>query len=346
MTVPSFMTKTTEVAGTVDTDRKAPAHGEARPTESRQTRTAIVVSVTWFAVNVWFAITMASGHRFDLSTFLTVLIIGGAMPLLVVWGVVWIMAAPKKGQTEPEEAGTEATENGATRRWNVPQVASLIGWVERHRSEAVFGVGVLAVIVAQFIALASRSNLVPDHPGYATGLSVGMSLIKILIYALLLGLVAVAVRLRKPEVNRLKVMAWLLLAIGLIDCGVAVVSMCVMPRDSKPVAGGAGRGYGSTSPGGYNAAASAALPESAARQLEAAWGLVGKTGREIVAKAAQYTPPSVEGIGTAGNNELFALVNGDIVYEGSKVNGFTVRKISEDKIEFEKDGTVFTRMVY
>jgi hypothetical protein len=80
--------------------------------------------------------------------------------------------------------------------------------------------------------------------------------------------------------------------------------------------------------------------------MEVAWGLVGKTGREIMSKAAQYAPPTVEGIGTSGNNQLYALVNGNIVYEGSAVNGYTVRKIYEDKIEFEKDGVVHTQTLY
>jgi len=397
MPVPSFMTKsTTDVldtsgptrAGTPDSDtgKKAPAKKDARTAESRQARTAIVVSVVWLALVLWMAITMASGHRFDISTFLTVLIIGAVMPLAVVWGAAWIMAAPKKGQTpagttsdgeagsgetstaeantaraSTPEAGTvkASTAKASTadasiaeaggsagRQWNVPKLALVVGWVERHRTQAVFSVGVLAVVVAQVVALASKSNLPADHPGHATGASVGISLLKVLVYALLLGVVTVVLGLAKLKVDKLKVAAWLLLAIGSIDCCFAAVSMYIMPRDPDLIAGGTGADDGSASWGSSNTAGTAAIPEGAARRMEVAWGLMGKTGREIMSKAAQFAPPTVEGIGTSGNNQLYALVNGNVVYEGSTINGYTVRKIYEDKIEFQKDGVVYTQTLY
>jgi hypothetical protein len=323
MTVPNFLTKAEDTLETVETAGTAPVQVAKGPTGPRQTNTIVVVGGIWLILVVWSAFAMANGHRFDFLTFLAVLVIGAASPLLVMWGLVWITAVPSKGDAK---------------QGKVPKVASVIAWAEQNGGKAVFALGVLAVIGAQAVAIVSRSSLSPGHPQYAAGGSVGMSLIKILIYSLLLGLVAVVVGLSKPRANKLLVVAWLLLALGWIDCGFTAFSIYAMPRDPGLMASD-----GSSPWGGSNAAKFSSLPEESARRMEAAWGLVGKTGREIMAKAAQYAPPTVEGIGTSGNNELYALVNGNIVYEGSTVNGYTVRKIYEDKIEFQKDGTVYTQ---
>jgi len=329
MTVPNFLTKAEDILETAETASTAPVQVAKGPTRPRQTNTAVVVGGVWLILVVWSAFAMASGHRFDFLTFFAALIIGVALPLLGMWGAIWITAVPS-------EAGTKQRK--------VPKVALVVAWAEQNGGKAVFTLGVLAVIGAQVVAFVSRSNLAPGHPEYAAGGSIGMSLIKILIYSLLLGLVAVVVGLSKPQANRFVVVAWLLLAIGWTDCGITAYSTYVMPRDPSMASDGYSAD-GSSLWGGSNAAKFGSLPEESARRMEAAWGLVGKTGREIMAKAAQYAPPTVEGIGTSGNNELYALVNGNVVYEGSTVNGYTVRKIYEDKIEFQKDGTVYTQMM-
>lgn len=61
-------------------------------------------------------------------------------------------------------------------------------------------------------------------------------------------------------------------------------------------------------------------------------------------QAGDFTP-TVEAIVAGADNRLCALIGGDLVYEGSKVQDYRIRRIQGDAVEFEKAGKVWVQKI-
>jgi hypothetical protein len=53
----------------------------------------------------------------------------------------------------------------------------------------------------------------------------------------------------------------------------------------------------------------------------------------------------VEAIMAGANNRLSALIGDSLVSEGATVQGYRVKKIQADSVEFEKDGQTWVQKV-
>jgi hypothetical protein len=68
---------------------------------SKKIRITIVLSAIWSMLVLIYAIdTTEKGRYFHFDDFFLVLIIGALLPLLVVWGIIWIRSASKSQDTE------------------------------------------------------------------------------------------------------------------------------------------------------------------------------------------------------------------------------------------------------
>ena len=79
---------------------------------TKRIRMLVVLSAICFALVVLVAIHEANGFRsFDFAHFFFVLTAGAILPL-VVWGIAWILSAPKQqaeGKQKPEPANKTDT---------------------------------------------------------------------------------------------------------------------------------------------------------------------------------------------------------------------------------------------
>jgi len=66
---------------------------------------------------------------------------------------------------------------------------------------------------------------------------------------------------------------------------------------------------------------------------------------ETARKLSGDQTPIVEAVVATADNRLCALIGDTLVYEGSMVKGYRVRKINADSVEFEKDGKVWVQRV-
>lgn len=67
---------------------------------SKKIRITMVLSAIWFMLVLIFAIeTTEKGRYFHFHDFFLVLIIGALLPLLIVWGIIWIRSASKSQDT-------------------------------------------------------------------------------------------------------------------------------------------------------------------------------------------------------------------------------------------------------
>jgi len=62
-------------------------------------------------------------------------------------------------------------------------------------------------------------------------------------------------------------------------------------------------------------------------------------------KSAANPAPKVEAIMAGANNRLSALIGDSLVSEGATVQGYRVKKIQADNVEFEKDGQTWVQKV-
>jgi len=65
--------------------------------------------------------------------------------------------------------------------------------------------------------------------------------------------------------------------------------------------------------------------------------------REFSRKLAGDRTPMVDAIGIAADSRFYAMMGDAFVYEGNTVQGYRVRKIRADSVEFEKDGEVWVQ---
>jgi hypothetical protein len=62
---------------------------------SKKQRIQVLVTGVWLLLIVTGAIASASSYRrFDVSSFLIMVLLFGVAPPLVLWGIAWVMAAP------------------------------------------------------------------------------------------------------------------------------------------------------------------------------------------------------------------------------------------------------------
>ncbi|OHB64175.1 MAG: hypothetical protein A2Y76_10670 [Planctomycetes bacterium RBG_13_60_9] len=66
----------------------------------------------------------------------------------------------------------------------------------------------------------------------------------------------------------------------------------------------------------------------------------GRVKREAAHPVSGSLDLTIEGIGVGADDKLYAVVNGTLVHDGDRVNGYTVHKIRVEAVEFEKDGKV------
>jgi hypothetical protein len=66
---------------------------------------------------------------------------------------------------------------------------------------------------------------------------------------------------------------------------------------------------------------------------------------EAARKRSGDPTPTVEAIVTTADNRFCALIGDALVSEGDVVQGYQVRKIFTDNVEFEKDGKTWTQKV-
>jgi len=66
---------------------------------------------------------------------------------------------------------------------------------------------------------------------------------------------------------------------------------------------------------------------------------------ETTRKSSGDPTPTVEAVATTVDNRFFALIGDKFVYEGNTVQGYRVRKIHTDSVEFEKDGKTWVQKV-
>lgn len=61
-------------------------------------RIAVVISATWMSIIFFYALDKARipfGGGLDVAIFLKIVIALGVLPLLLIWGVIWIRAASR-----------------------------------------------------------------------------------------------------------------------------------------------------------------------------------------------------------------------------------------------------------
>jgi len=71
----------------------------------------------------------------------------------------------------------------------------------------------------------------------------------------------------------------------------------------------------------------------------------GRAQRETARQLSENPDLLVEVIGVGKDDKFYAQICGKDVREGSVVNGYKVRKICADRVEFEKDGQVFIQKI-
>jgi len=63
-------------------------------TKKRLFRVGIISSVVWTIVLLVLAISFGDqGRRFDWTSFLTTFLLGGILPVVILWGVIWVRSA-------------------------------------------------------------------------------------------------------------------------------------------------------------------------------------------------------------------------------------------------------------
>lgn len=92
-------------------------------------------------------------------------------------------------------------------------------------------------------------------------------------------------------------------------------------------------------------AAVQAAQEEADRQKAIADLREARAQAEAARRKAGDLTPTVEAVVAGPDNRPCALIGSDLVYEGSKVQGYRIRKIRADAVEFEKDGKVWTQKI-
>ena len=71
---------------------------------SKKIRITIVLSAIWSTLVLIYSIDMTEkGRYFHFDDFFRVLIIGALLPLLVVWGIIWIRSASKSEEKEKKK---------------------------------------------------------------------------------------------------------------------------------------------------------------------------------------------------------------------------------------------------
>jgi hypothetical protein len=68
---------------------------------SKKIRITVFLSAIWFMLVLIFAIeTTEKGRYFHFDDFFLRLIVGALLPLLIVWGIVWVRSASKSQDTK------------------------------------------------------------------------------------------------------------------------------------------------------------------------------------------------------------------------------------------------------
>jgi hypothetical protein len=71
---------------------------------NKKIRITVVLSAIWFMLVLIFAIeTTEKGRYFHFDDFFLVLIIGALLPILIVWGIIWIRSASKSEENEKKK---------------------------------------------------------------------------------------------------------------------------------------------------------------------------------------------------------------------------------------------------
>lgn len=96
---------------------------------------------------------------------------------------------------------------------------------------------------------------------------------------------------------------------------------------------------------GPDLAAQQAAQEEAARLKAIADMKEARAQAEAARRQAGDFTPTVEAVVAGADNRLCALIGGDLVYEGSRVQDYRIRRIQGDAVEFEKGGRVWTQRI-
>jgi hypothetical protein len=56
--------------------------------------------------------------------------------------------------------------------------------------------------------------------------------------------------------------------------------------------------------------------------------------------------PTVEAVVAGADQRLCALIGDELVYEGSRIQGYQIRKIDGGAVEFERDGKVWVQKIH
>ena len=64
----------------------------------KKLRIAIVISITWMGIVFVLALDASSSYDygFRFAHFITGLVGGGVLPVFLLWGIIWILAASKQ----------------------------------------------------------------------------------------------------------------------------------------------------------------------------------------------------------------------------------------------------------
>ncbi len=90
---------------------------------------------------------------------------------------------------------------------------------------------------------------------------------------------------------------------------------------------------------------SAAAQEEADRQKALADLRKARARTEAARRQLGDFTPTVEAVVAGADNRLCALIGDELVYEGGRVQGYHVRKIAGDAVEFEKGGKVWAQKI-
>lgn len=93
------------------------------------------------------------------------------------------------------------------------------------------------------------------------------------------------------------------------------------------------------------AAQEAAAREEAQRQKAIADMKEARAKAEAARRKAGDFTPAVEAVVAGADNRLCALIGSELVQEGERIEGYRVRKIREDAVEFEKGGKVWVQKI-
>ena len=72
---------------------------------SKRLRITIVLSVIWLIFILLAAVNDAGagGYRFDFATFISIFFGLGVLPIIVLWGIIWIYGTSKERQKKNRE---------------------------------------------------------------------------------------------------------------------------------------------------------------------------------------------------------------------------------------------------